>query len=245
MLPHRVTVAIVQQRSGTAPQSTSGTKARATARAVPSAAKQPVERQKASRAEELRVSAPEVPEAPVPETSNERVGGMQSSFKVGDKAVHPAHGVGEVTAIEQREMAGTTNNFYVLKILETGMKVMVPTGATEAVGLRNLMSVKEANKVLEVFRVRERAVGGGPWNRRQRAYNEMIKSGSPYEVAKVLRDLYAIKFRNEKDLSYGERRLMDQARSLLVREIALAKKVTEAAIEKEIEEMFTPAPAAG
>ncbi|MGZ7033347.1 MAG: CarD family transcriptional regulator, partial [Thermoanaerobaculia bacterium] len=75
--------------------------------------------------------------------------------------------------------------------------------------------------------------------RRQRAYNEMIKSGSPYEVAKVLRDLYAIKFKSEKDLSYGERRLMDQAKSLLVKELALAKKVTEAAVEQEIEAMFS------
>jgi len=165
---------------------------------------------------------------------------MQASlFKVGDKAVHPAHGVGEVTGIETREIAGAKGIFYVLKILESGMKVMVPTAAADSVGLRTVMSQREADRVLEVFRVREKAVGGGPWNRRQRAYNEMIKSGSPYEVAKVLRDLYAIKFKNDKDLSYGERRLMDQAKSLLVRELALAKRLTEAAIEKEIEAMFT------
>jgi len=169
---------------------------------------------------------------------------MEASFKIGENAVHPAHGVGEVTGIESREFAGQKGLFYVLKILETGMKVMVPTTAAEAVGLRSVMSKREAENVLAVFRVSEKAVGGGPWNRRQRAYNEMIKSGSPYEVAKVLRDLYAIKFKSEKDLSYGERRLMDQAKSLLVKEIALAKKVTEAAIEKEIEEMFRELPAA-
>lgn len=165
-------------------------------------------------------------------------------FKVGDNAVHPAHGVGEVTGIEAREIAGSKAQFYVLKIVESGMKVMVPVAAPESVGLRAVMSKREAEKVMDVFRVGERAVGGGPWNRRQRAYNEMIKSGSPYEVAKVLRDLYSIKFKNEKDLSYGERRLMEQARGLLFKEIALAKKVTETAIEEEIATIFTPPPAA-
>jgi len=166
-----------------------------------------------------------------------------ASFKVGEKAVHPAHGVGVVTGIETREIAGSKGAFYVLQIIESGMKVMVPTEAADTVGLRSVMSHREAERVLEVFRVKEKAVGGGPWNRRQRAYNEMIKSGSPYEVAKVLRDLYAIKFKSEKDLSYGERRLMDQAKSLLVKELALAKAITEADVEKEIEDMFTSPPA--
>ena len=163
-------------------------------------------------------------------------------FKVGDKAVHPAHGVGDVTGIEAREIGGSKAEFYVLKISESGMKVMVPVAAPESVGLRAVMSKREAEKVMDVFRVVERAVGGGPWNRRQRAYNEMIKSGSPYEVAKVLRDLYSIKFKHEKDLSYGERRLMDQARGLLFKEMALAKKVTETAIEEEIATIFTLPP---
>lgn len=163
---------------------------------------------------------------------------MQSTFQVGDKAVHPSHGVGEVTAIERREIAGATKAFYVLRIIDTGMKVMVPTAAAE--GLRTVMPSTEADKVLAVFRSNEKAVGGGPWNRRQRAYNEMIRSGSPYEIAKVLRDLYRIKFADDKDLSYGERRLMDQARGLLVKELALAKHISEAEVERLIEEMFSP-----
>lgn len=163
---------------------------------------------------------------------------MQSTFQVGDKAVHPSHGVGEVTAIERREIAGASKAFYVLRIIDTGMKVMVPTASAE--GLRTVMPSSEAEKVLAVFRSSEKAVGGGPWNRRQRAYNEMIRSGSPYEIAKVLRDLYRIKFTDEKDLSYGERRLMDQARGLLLKELALSKKTTEAEVERLIESMFAP-----
>lgn len=163
---------------------------------------------------------------------------MQSNFQVGDKAVHPAHGVGEVTAIEKREIAGSAGSFYVLRILDTGMRVMVPTRALQTVGLRTIMSQEEADKVLAVFQVDEKSVAPGPWNRRQRAYNDMIKSGSPIEVAKVLRDLYRIKFRDAKDLSYGERRLMDQARSLLLHELALAGHTTEAEVEQQIESMF-------
>lgn len=166
------------------------------------------------------------------------------SFEVGDKAVHPAHGVGEVTGIERREIAGNTKAFYVLRILDSGMKVMVPTASVDNVGLRVVMSVADAERVLEVFTGREKAVAGGPWNRRQRAYNEMIKSGSPTEVARVLRDLYSIKLHNEKDLSYGERRLMDQAKALLVKELGLALRKTEAQVEGDIERIVGGALAA-
>lgn len=166
---------------------------------------------------------------------------MESSFQVGDKAVHPAHGVGEVTAIESREVAGNAGSFYVLKILESGMKVMVPLRAAVSVGLRGVMSPGDADAVLAVFQSKEKAVGNGPWNRRQRAYNEMLKSGSPTEVARVLRDLYRVKFLNEKELSYGERRLMDQARALLLKELALAKDISENDMERQIESLCVAA----
>ncbi len=160
---------------------------------------------------------------------------MQASFQIGDKAVHPSHGLGEVTAIERREIAGSAKAFYVLRIVDTEMRVMVPTGAEQNVGLRGVMSAPEAEQVLDVFRTKDRAVGGGPWNRRQRAYHDMMKTGSPYEVAKVLRDLYRIKVGDDKDLSFGERRILDQARGLLLKELAFARSTTEAKMEQEIE----------
>lgn len=164
---------------------------------------------------------------------------MQSTFQVGDKAVHPSHGVGEVTAIERREIAGATKAFYVLRIMDTGMKVMVPTAAVE--GLRTVMPSSEAEKVLAVFRSSEKAVGNGPWNRRQRAYNEMIRSGSPYEIAEgPAGPLPHQVHRREGPLRTAKRRLMDQARALLLKEIALSKKTTEAEVERQIEAMFAP-----
>jgi CarD family transcriptional regulator len=175
-----------------------------------------------------------------------RGGGMQSSplntsgirysFKVGDMAVHPAHGVGEVERLEDRDFGGRMTTVYVIKIRDTGLKVMVPTETTDRVGLRPVMKKKEAQKILDILKAPEVAVDVQPWNRRFRAYTEMLKSGLPSEIAKVLRDMYRLRF--DKDLSFGERRLLDQARSLLVQELALARKVPPSTMEGEIQQIF-------
>jgi CarD family transcriptional regulator len=174
-------------------------------------------------------------------------GGMQSlvntepvravAFKVGDMAVHPNHGVGEVAEIETRDLGGRSTTCYVIKIRDSGLKVMVPTEAASRVGLRAVMKKKEALKILDILKAPEVAVDLQPWNRRFRAYTEMLKSGLPSEIAKVLRDMYRLKF--DKDLSFGERRLLDQARSLLIQELALAKKVAPSAMEVEIQQIFS------
>jgi CarD family transcriptional regulator len=157
-------------------------------------------------------------------------------FKIGDKAVHPSHGLGEITAIEKREFAGTSGLYYILRILDNGMKVMVPTTAVAQAGLRGVMSSREADGVLTTMRAREVAVDLQPWSRRFRAYTEMLKSGLPHEVAKVLRDMHRLRF--DKDLSFGERRLLDQAKSLLVKELAVAKKMTEVELLAEVSQIF-------
>jgi len=159
------------------------------------------------------------------------------TFKAGEMAVHPKHGVGEVTEVEERDLGGKRAQFYVLKIVDTGLKVMVPTDAAERVGLRPIMKKKEAQKIFDILKTPEVAVDVQPWNRRFRAYTEMLKSGLPSEIAKVLRDMYRLKF--DKDLSFGERRLLDQARSLLVQELALAKKVKPDSIEGEIQQILS------
>lgn len=162
---------------------------------------------------------------------------QSTKFKAGDMAVHPSHGVGEVVAVEQRQFGATTTNCYVLKIIDTGLKVMVPTEAAARVGLRPVMKKPEAQQILEILKAPEVAVDLQPWNRRFRAYTEMLKSGLPSEIAKVLRDMYRLKF--DKDLSFGERRLLDQARSLLIQELALATKVDTKSIEGEIQQIFS------
>ncbi len=152
-------------------------------------------------------------------------------------AVHPAHGVGQVVAVETRALGPSVTDCYILKMLDTGLTVMVPTEQAARVGLRPVMQTEQAQQILDILRAPEVAVDLQPWNRRFRAYTEMLRSGLPTEIAKVLRDMYRLKF--DKDLSFGERRLLDQARSLLIHELALAKQVERSSIEGEIQEIFT------
>jgi len=162
---------------------------------------------------------------------------MQESFKVGDKAVYPAHGVGEVTAIENRSIGGMEQTFYILRILENGMKIMVPTNNVRQVGLREVISKSKVDKVFKILREKTLSVETTTWNRRYREYMEKIKTGSVFEVAEVLRDLYILKI--DKDLSFCELKLLDTARGLLIRELAVARGTNEEEIEKEFQKIFT------
>ena len=135
---------------------------------------------------------------------------MQESFKVGDKAVYPAHGVGEVTAIENRSIGGMEQTFYILRILENGMKIMVPTNNVRQVGLREVISKSKVDKVFKILKEKTLSVETTTWNRRYREYMEKIKSGEPRQIAQVLRDLYLLK--GDKDLSFGERKMLDTAK---------------------------------
>ena len=157
-------------------------------------------------------------------------------FKVGDKSVHPHHGVGEVTAIEAREIAGHKTTFYTLSLLGAGTKIMVATNAAAKLGLRKVVSRAQAKKVIDVLRDETLAVTSQPWNRRYREYTEMLNSGSLFEVAKVLRDLSVI--RRDKELSFGERGLLDKSRALLVTELAVARRCKESTVQSEIEALL-------
>src|SRR3972149_2279207 len=159
---------------------------------------------------------------------------MEASFSVGDKAVSPAHGVAEVVGVETREIGGNKLTFYILRILETGMKVMIPTRNVGAVGLREIMSAQDVKEVYNILKSREISVEGGhTWNRRYREYMDKIKTGSVFEIAEVLRDLSLIK--SSKELSFGERKMLETARQLLVKELAVPKGTKEAKIEQDLD----------
>jgi CarD family transcriptional regulator len=160
------------------------------------------------------------------------------SFSVGDKAVHPAHGVAEITQIEERLIGSDKIDFYILRLVNgKAGTIRVATNAVDRVGLRQVMSRRAAKTVLDELKKDEMAVTSQPWNRRYREYTKMLKSGSPIKVAKVLRDLS--KVRAEKgELSYGEKKLMEQARQLLITEMALARRVREETIERDIDKIL-------
>ena len=166
---------------------------------------------------------------------------MKQLFQVGDKAVYPVHGVAEVVALEKRDIGGNATAVYILKIIETGLKIMVPTTNAGAVGLRELIPAKQVKEVYAILKSRDVPRDTQTWNRRYREYMEKIKTGSVFEIAEVLRDLCVL--RSSKDLSFGERRMLDTARNLLVKEIALAKGVGEDKVAAEIDAIFAQAAA--
>jgi len=158
-------------------------------------------------------------------------------FQVGDLAVYPAHGVGEIQAIESRVVNGEKHDFYIMKILENGMVIMIPIRNVESVGLRDIISKKDVSRVYDVMKSRKDGLPDNQtWNRRYREYMDKIKTGSLYDVAEVFRDLSLLKL--TKDLSFGERKLYDTAQVLLVRELSTAKNTDEDTIISELESLF-------
>ncbi|PQP35265.1 CarD family transcriptional regulator [Desulfobacteraceae bacterium SEEP-SAG9] len=158
-------------------------------------------------------------------------------FQVGDLAVYPAHGVGKIEAIESRVVNGEKHDFYIMKVLENSMVIMIPTWNVDSVGLRDVIGEKEIPKIYEVMQKdRESLADSQTWNRRYREYMDKIKTGSLYDVAEVFRDLYLLRL--TKDLSFGERKLFDTATTLLLRELSTAKNTDEETILSEIESLF-------
>lgn len=165
-------------------------------------------------------------------------------FQVGDLAVYPAHGVGRIESIEIKEIGGEDMTFYIMKVLENGMVIMIPTANVESVGLRRVIKENDIPKVYEVMtQKRECAFDNQTWNRRYREYMEKIKTGSLFDVAEVFRDLFLLRL--TKDLSFGERKLLDTAQSLLLKELCMAKQTDEKSMMKEIESLFSDEGVAG
>jgi CarD family transcriptional regulator len=160
----------------------------------------------------------------------------KQQFKVGDKAVYPAKGVAEVVSIEEKDIAGNRQQFYVLRLLDTEHKIMVPVANAKNIGLRPPISEQEINDIFEILKEETIAFDNQTWNRRYRGFMDKIKTGSVYDVAEVLRDLYRLKA--EKSLSFGERQMLEKARSLIVKEIAVARRRSEDKVVAEIEEIF-------
>ena len=158
-------------------------------------------------------------------------------FNVGDKAVYPAQGVAEVVGIDQKEISGKIQRFYVLRVLDSDMRILVPVDKAEQVGLREVVQEDQIREVYDILKEKELHVDKQTWNRRYRGFMEKIKIGSLFEVAEVFRDLYRLK--ETKTLSFGERRMLDTAKNLIVKELSVAKKTTEVKVEKELERIFS------
>ncbi len=159
-----------------------------------------------------------------------------SDFKIGDKAVYPAHGVAEVVGVETKEINATPVAFYVLKVIDSEMQILVPKEKADQVGLRPIASPDEIDEVFDILSEKDVHIDKQTWNRRYRGFMEKIKTGSLFDVAEVYRDLYRLK--STKTLSFGERRMLDTAKNLIVKELAVARRWTEERVEKELEKAF-------
>ncbi len=152
-------------------------------------------------------------------------------FNVGDKIVYPMHGAGTIDAIEQKDILGEKQDYYIIK-MPGEVKVMVPIAKAEEVGVRNVINKAEAGKVLEVLEANETEMSNN-WNKRYKENMEKMKSGNVYEIADVVRNLsYKQK---EKGLSTGEKKMLINAKQILVSELVLAEHASENEVEDLIE----------
>ena len=159
-------------------------------------------------------------------------------FKIGDTAVYPGHGVWNIESIEAREISGgAIQRFYILRVLGSGATIMVPVNNEKTVGLRRVVNKDTVLKVYAVLKERsDMPADKQTWNRRYREYMEKVKTGCVMEVAKVFRDLYLLK--TDKELSFGERRMLDTTKNLLVKELSIARRWTEERIEAELHKIM-------
>ncbi len=158
-------------------------------------------------------------------------------FNIGDKVVYPMHGAGIIEAIEEKEILGDKKEYYVMNIPVGEMKVMIPLDKVEKVGLREVISENSVQAVFKVLKETEE-VSNTNWNRRYRSNLDKIKSGSIFKVAEVVRSL--LRREREKGLSTGERKMLDNARQILISELVLVQGVDESEVSASLEELFDP-----
>lgn len=156
-------------------------------------------------------------------------------FAVGDMTVYQGRGIGQITDIGTLEVAGTTLKVYTVT-MDSGAIVRIPTNKAQSVGLRAVTPPDEIPAIYAVLRQQGQQPKDKTWNRRYRVYSEKLRSGSVSDIAEVLRDLVFLS--GTKDLSYGEKQMLEQARSLIVKEVSLATERTEDVVEQELDTLF-------
>jgi len=158
-------------------------------------------------------------------------------FKIGDKVVCPPHGVGEINLIKTQKVGGDDHKLFDITILDSGLKISVPVSQAEMRGMRKVMDKRSVEMVYKILKTKRVKSDNQPWNRRSREYWNKITNGSIFEIAEVMRDLSNLK--GSKELSFGEKKMLERAQTLLVSEIAIAKARTHDKVMGEIKEIFS------
>ena len=152
-------------------------------------------------------------------------------FNVGDKVVYPMHGAGTIEGIEEKDILGEKQSYYIIK-MPGEVKVMVPTSKAEGIGVRDIIDRETASEVFKVLSTDSTQMDSN-WNKRYRDNMEKMKSGDIYEVADVVRNL-SFK-QKEKGLSTGEKKMLLNAKQILVSELTLAESSNKEQIEEQVE----------
>lgn len=156
-------------------------------------------------------------------------------FKIGDKVVYPMHGAGTIESIEEREMLGNSEDYYIIKMPVGGMKLMVPTSKVENIGIREISKKDETDKVFSVLqKPKDPYVHDANWSKRYNQNVEKIKTGNILEVAEVVRELSHRHM--ERGLSIGEKKMLNTAKDILLSEMVLAEGMDKDELNKKIEE---------
>jgi len=167
---------------------------------------------------------------------------QRQGFKTNEFVVYPAHGVGQILAIEEQEIAGARLELFVINFMKDKMTLRVPTAKVANVGMRKLSEPALVKKALETLKGRAR-VKRTMWSRRAQEYEAKINSGDIVAIAEVVRDLY--RSESQPEQSYSERQLYEAALDRLSREIAVVQHVTETEAVKEIEGQLAKSPRRG
>ena len=143
-------------------------------------------------------------------------------YKIGDKIVYPMHGVGKINNIEEKEVLGEKASFYMIDIINSGMKVMIPVKNADSIGIRPIISQKKVDEVLDIL-AKDENTSSDDWKLRYQNNIDKIKTGSIIDVSEVARDLYRRGL--IKELSIMERKLYETAYQLIMHEVALSLDV--------------------
>jgi CarD family transcriptional regulator len=212
------------------------------AAAKPAASKAPVAAAPAKVPAKAPVAAakPAVkPATAAPKVEEKKVVTQRQGFKANEFVVYPAHGVGQILAIEEQEIAGAKLELFVINFIKDKMTLRVPTAKVANVGMRKLSEPALVKKALETLKGRAR-VKRTMWSRRAQEYEAKINSGDIVAIAEVVRDLY--RSESQPEQSYSERQLYEAALDRLSREIAVVQHSTETEAVKEIEAQLAKSP---
>jgi len=158
------------------------------------------------------------------------------TLRIGQRAVYPSRGIAEVVSVEKREIGGRVQSFYVLRLANSDLKILVHVDKAEQVGIRPVAGAQEVDEVLQILREKAASFERHPWNRALSCLHGQDQVRLALEVAEVFRDLHRLK--KTKPLSFGERRMLDTARGLVSQELSVARSVDRATVERELDSVL-------